>query len=63
MQKKIFKREHYFICYDCATNNGGVMPPHSVNTMHWDTCPYCNKMESLSATTDYNWSDAKAVWD
>ena len=51
------KLPHYFICMECATEKGGVIPPDSCNTVHEDQCPYCGKTATLVPIVDFNWPD------
>lgn len=54
---------HYYICFDCATEKGGKWPKGHCATMHQDKCPYCNKVETLCATSDFDWPDWKPKWE
>lgn len=62
-KKQVDKFPHYFICYNCATKLGGTMPENACNTVHSDVCLYCNNVETLYATTDFNYPGKKAIWD
>ena len=48
---------HYWICFICATDRGGVWPEGHVATCAIDKCQYCDEDGSLAPIVDFNWPD------
>ena len=52
------KFEHYWMCFECATEMGGTFPEGHCCTVCLDTCPYCGK-ENVTVVpyVDFDWTD------
>lgn len=48
-------KEVFYICADCANENGGVWPKSHVATFHLSDCDACDNEKSLCHVSDYNW--------
>jgi rubrerythrin len=57
MAKVLFNtiKKFYFICADCAKENGGTFPEGHVCTVSHDKCPVCQKETTVIPYVDFDW--------
>jgi len=52
------KHEHYWLCMECATKNGGKWPEGHACTVSVGTCPYCAEENvTIIPYVDFDWPD------
>lgn len=64
------ENEVYYICRECANDNGGIWPKDHVATQHMGNCDGCKEEKALAHVSDWNWPHgapkgwcAGGLWD
>ena len=55
------KFEHYYICSECAAENGGTWPDGHCCTVTEGKCKYCGEEGTIIPWVDFDWPKDKEI--
>lgn len=54
---KFDKKKHYYICEECAKENGGTFPKGHICTVSYDKCDVCKNDTTVIPYVDFDWKN------